>query len=723
MHKNLQRLLAAGAIASLAACGGGDSAPAAAVAPAMSGTAAVGFPIVGGTVSVKCAGGSAITPVTTSSAGAWNVSVSGQTLPCAVQVSGGTINSVANTLTYQSIGTAAGTVNITPLTTLLMANLAGTATPASWFSALTSGQIAAINSTLVNTALANLKTALGLSQLNGINPVTLAFNATPGVVMDDILAALATAQTNAGVTFAQIVAAAGTGAGSSFSAPAGLGTALTTAYAGTTSGSGGGGGGGGAVTTCASSHYSVPVHAPSVAELATYAKTYTGDKGAFGPNIGDPFVSTGGINFVLNSAGLLTYNGGTKLVTSMCLEDTPTQGAPLYVEFQPADGIDLFTDGGFTGFVGSDIVQGGSCTTTCGGTSGGSGSGGTTPVAVGTQMGGARQGVVPTLATNVHPYAALYASAPATYPQLAQFASLTQYSTLTTLAGSGTTNVSTDGTGLAATFQFLTGTTNRIGITTDGLNLYVTEPTRIRKIVIATGEVTTLAGSGALGFVDGTGAAASFTAPQAMTTDGTNLYVADTGNSAIRKVVIATGVVTTLAGSTPFYFPDSITTDGTNLYVGDKVGTYIRKIVIATGAASILTGTGLTSGPVNGIKEMTTDGTYLYVVESAISNVLKKVLIATGAVTTIATKGSSDPLGYGALTTDGTYLYVSSGTSIRQITIATGVTVDREIKDTATNEPQRLYGVHGITTDGKSLFLVDSYGNAPVNGTVRKLGS
>jgi hypothetical protein len=34
-----------------------------------------------------------------------------------------------------------------------------------------------------------------------------------------------------------------------------------------------------------------------------------------------------------------------------------------------------------------------------------------------------------------------------------------------------------------------------------------------------------------------------------ITTDGTNLYVADTNSQRIRKIVISTGVLTTLAGS------------------------------------------------------------------------------------------------------------------------------------------------------------------------------
>ena len=75
-----------------------------------------------------------------------------------------------------------------------------------------------------------------------------------------------------------------------------------------------------------------------------------------------------------------------------------------------------------------------------------------------------------------------------------------------------------------------------------------------------------------------------------ITTDGTNLYVADYGNNLIRKIVISTGVVTTLAGtgsagsangtgtSASFYQPDGIVTDKTNLYVVDNANNLIRKI-------------------------------------------------------------------------------------------------------------------------------------------------
>ena len=62
--------------------------------------------------------------------------------------------------------------------------------------------------------------------------------------------------------------------------------------------------------------------------------------------------------------------------------------------------------------------------------------------------------------------------------------------------------------------------------------------------------VTTLAGTAlSTGSTDGTGSAARFYHPEGITTDGTNLFVVDCSNSTIRKIVISTGAVTTLAGT------------------------------------------------------------------------------------------------------------------------------------------------------------------------------
>ena len=102
---------------------------------------------------------------------------------------------------------------------------------------------------------------------------------------------------------------------------------------------------------------------------------------------------------------------------------------------------------------------------------------------------------------------------------------------VTTLAGTGSSG-SSNGTGTSASFN------NPGGITTDGTNLYVADYNNhlIRKIVISTGAVTTVAGTGSSGSANGTGTSASFNDPYGVTTDGTNLYVTDSGNHLIRKI-------------------------------------------------------------------------------------------------------------------------------------------------------------------------------------------
>lgn len=228
----------------LSGCGGGSGSSTSSTgggitstAISIGGVAAVGSPIIAGTINVRCASGSALASTTTSSMGAWQVNLAGQTLPCAVQVIGGTINNVTNTTPYHSIATAPGTVNVTPLTDLMVANLAGTATPSVWFAGLsaTPAPLTAINQASVTGALAKLSAALpALTSLNTINPITTAFTPTSGNVSDDTLTALKTAMTNTGITYTSLLNNASVPA---FTAPVtGFGTALATAYAGTISG-------------------------------------------------------------------------------------------------------------------------------------------------------------------------------------------------------------------------------------------------------------------------------------------------------------------------------------------------------------------------------------------------------------------------------------------------------------------------------------------------------
>lgn len=73
----------------------------------------------------------------------------------------------------------------------------------------------------------------------------------------------------------------------------------------------------------------------------------------------------------------------------------------------------------------------------------------------------------------------------------------------------------------------------------------------IRKVVIATGAVSTVAGTpNVAASADGSGAAARFDAPDGLTWDPAGyLYIADTGNHAVRKLRLSDGSVTTVANT------------------------------------------------------------------------------------------------------------------------------------------------------------------------------
>jgi sugar lactone lactonase YvrE len=309
---------------------------------------------------------------------------------------------------------------------------------------------------------------------------------------------------------------------------------------------------------------------------------------------------------------------------------------------------------------------------------------------------------------------------------------------VTTLAGQSDSGT-TDGTGTSARFNAPGG------ITTDGTNLYVADfsNNRIRKIVISTGVVTTLAGSSE-GYTDATGTSARFYNPYGITTDGTNLYVTDLWNHRIRKIVISTGVVTTLAGSSEGYtdatgtsarfnMPFGITTDGTNLYVADFLNSRIRKIVISTGVVTTLAGSSSgytdatgTSARFKSLVGITTDGTNLYVSDQS-NHRIRKIVIDNGTVTTLAGQsdnGTTDATGTSArfynpqgITTDGTNLYVTDlwNHRIRKIVISTGVVTtlagSSQGYTDATGTSARFNYPNDITTDGTNLYVADTSNN------------
>ncbi len=203
--------------------------------------------------------------------------------------------------------------------------------------------------------------------------------------------------------------------------------------------------------------------------------------------------------------------------------------------------------------------------------------------------------------------------------------------TFTTFAGTAGVGYA-DGVANAAQFD------NPAGLAVDASgNIYVADlGNNIIRMITPAGTVGTIAGSPAVaGSANGTNNAL-FNTPDDVAVDGEgNLYVADTFNNMIRKITQSgtNWVTSTLAGSTnpgslnsqgtnaSFYFPESVAVDGAgNVFVADAGNNAIRKVtpagVVTTVISSIphLTNAlgGYTSafGPV-GIAVDTNDNVYL----------------------------------------------------------------------------------------------------------------
>jgi sugar lactone lactonase YvrE len=174
--------------------------------------------------------------------------------------------------------------------------------------------------------------------------------------------------------------------------------------------------------------------------------------------------------------------------------------------------------------------------------------------------------------------------------------------TVSTLAGS--TIGFADGKGVAAKFSAPAGL-----ISDNAGNIYVSDQAnqRIRKIA-PDGTVTTIAGTNAPGFLDGKGSAAAFRYPGGLGIDKQgNLYVADVSNNSIRKVT-PDGTVSTIGGTgalgyydgpaatSRFYFPSGVAVDGHgNVYVADTYNNCIRMIT-ASGTVSTVAGNPAVAG-------------------------------------------------------------------------------------------------------------------------------
>jgi RHS repeat-associated protein len=265
--------------------------------------------------------------------------------------------------------------------------------------------------------------------------------------------------------------------------------------------------------------------------------------------------------------------------------------------------------------------------------------------------------------------------------------------TVSTLAGNGTAGFA-DGPGAAAQFN------NPQGVAIDASGVvYVadTANNRVRRIA-SDGTVSTLAGDGTAGLQNGAGSQARFNAPQGVATDSQgNVYVADTGNAAVR-MVNSGGTVSTLAGDGTVGSNDSpgarfdglvgVAVEGQNVYayLSDTGNHRIRRLDVA---GTVITVTGAERGFKDGSASqarfaepsgIAIDGAGKIVIADGVNSLIRLV------DPDLATNGSNQAV------------VTLAGTGVRGLTDGTG-------------DVARFFTPRGLAVSNSSAIIVADTGN------------
>ncbi|MBS1799440.1 MAG: Ig-like domain repeat protein [Acidobacteria bacterium] len=256
--------------------------------------------------------------------------------------------------------------------------------------------------------------------------------------------------------------------------------------------------------------------------------------------------------------------------------------------------------------------------------------------------------------------------------------------------------------------------------------------------VSATGSITTIAGTGTQGF-DGDGgeaASALLDSPLGLAVDAKSLYVADSHNHRVRRVDLASGVITTVAGGSTagtsgdggpalnaaLDLPMALALDAQgNLYIADARSHRVRK-VDATGTITTFAGTGaqgfggdgasatvsLLDSP-GGLAVDTAGDLYI---SDTRNHRVRRIDHSSGTISTIAGNGIEGYAGDGR------------GSQAAKLALPRGLSIDPQgnlyIADAANHRVRRIDGSTGIMTtlagDGTQGFAGD--GGSPVSASL-----
>ena len=289
-----------------------------------------------------------------------------------------------------------------------------------------------------------------------------------------------------------------------------------------------------------------------------------------------------------------------------------------------------------------------------------------------------------------------------------------EYSTIETIAGTGTAGFSGD-SGPATAAQI--DRPEHVAVDSAG-DVFIgdTMNHRIRKIDVATGDISTYGGTGTAAYSGdgGPASSAAMNEPRGLFVDGSDdLFLADSQNHVIRKIASATGVITVAAGRhrdpgfgdgglatiAVLQQTDDVAVDAAgNLYIACLTQGRVRKVDVGTGIITTLIGSGTElepADPNDDVWLLSPSGVAVdsagnvYVADSdPLNSRIVKYTVAGATFETFAGNGTPGNSGNGGLATaaevhkpegvavdsnDDVYIADTGGASIRKVVVATGI--------------------------------------------------
>ncbi|WP_321899838.1 NHL repeat-containing protein [Paraburkholderia heleia] len=160
-------------------------------------------------------------------------------------------------------------------------------------------------------------------------------------------------------------------------------------------------------------------------------------------------------------------------------------------------------------------------------------------------------------------------------------------------------------------------------------NIYVADAdNHVIRLIDTSGNVSTFAGTGAPGYSDGPRSSSQFYSPHGIVSDQSgNLFVADSGNNAVREIS-SNGIVTTLAGgdastspAPKFDFPTGIALTGHGLVIADTGNAQVQ-LLNADGSVTAISGQLKTTGDQDGSQAQSSLSFPFAVANSSLGDIL-----------------------------------------------------------------------------------------------------